>query len=935
MCEPAAEAAQPLAAEPAPADAGGEGLGSRRLSATSPSLGSRRLSATSPSPRVSPGSAERRRSRLFVAAGPSWADRHGDRRSGHSSSDWVPRADGRSGYSESGHERRDGDWAGGPERGDEDWAGGAECSDQRWASGRDGDWAGSTAGAGWSRERWGSGHFDSTASGAASEGSQRRRREPRVPATRRRRSARSPDLLDAPAGTLRPVWGWRCDRRWRPFRSADCRAIEKAYGTCCDEDQLRRLYVCDEEECEFDFGRRTFRSLTGESREPRRIRRERQLVVGRGNGLSGSFGLHLCKMLVLDGVEAGTPADRAGLSKYRGLIVSRVDGRRVETEADCQQIAAEQVQAEGRATFAMLWPGACQYQRRVEVTAQASEPLGVVVSSALYLQRVESGSAADRDGCDRVLGEFLRTVNGKSAETVQDVDSLWDSGSCPRHVLLFTCSEHVPAPEETAAPSPAATVTPPAPADLPRVPLSRRGDDVEVVLERPPDGGRLQLPQLYATLLVVRVTDSAAAKADRYVGWLLAKLGDEYLLDAAQFDMVRDAFAEKGMVRVTFQRVGPHCEEAEVVIENTEGRPLGIHIEPAVWCEPGDGAAAAGGGLLLVGANEQPVVTMEDVHRLAGRSRVELHFATAPPGPPPPEVDGAALSGEWVTIGAGNFGKVMQVNSTEHLCPVAVKELRHRPGTSPADMVRRRCDFVREMRRLAAFRFNNILNFYGWCERDGGLCMVTELCEGNYREILARKREPLPLNEMLLVAQNVARAVHFLHQKRFAHLDIAARNVFRPADSQPGSAKLGDFGMCTKLGGSHPNIAVPWAPPEALADDHESRVATVHFDCWSYGVLCWELLNTGQDPYSDVLKPVDFREAVQQHVVGGGRLQRPAHCSAAVWIALVAPCQRTDPSQRPAFDALVQTITELRGADARTAADAAQEMGHAVYVGYT
>ncbi len=78
--------------------------------------------------------------------------------------------------------------------------------------------------------------------------------------------------------------------------------------------------------------------------------------------------------------------------------------------------------------------------------------------------------------------------------------------------------------------------------------------------------------------------------------------------------------------------------------------------------------------------------------------------------------------------------------------------------------------------------------------------------------------------------------------------------------------------------------------------DSCSRVSE-RADVWSFGVLAWELLASGAQPYAELRTD----EAVHAYVRQGGRLARPGHeCTDILW-SLIASCWETDVDARPRF----------------------------------
>ena len=82
------------------------------------------------------------------------------------------------------------------------------------------------------------------------------------------------------------------------------------------------------------------------------------------------------------------------------------------------------------------------------------------------------------------------------------------------------------------------------------------------------------------------------------------------------------------------------------------------------------------------------------------------------------------------------------------------------------------------------------------------------------------------------------------------------------------------------------------------------RTYTTKSDVWSFGVLLWEIMTYGGEPYSTV----PF-ESLFKLLKVGYRLERPSSCPELVY-GIMSECWNDDPVMRPTFDELV---VELRG----------------------
>ncbi len=94
-----------------------------------------------------------------------------------------------------------------------------------------------------------------------------------------------------------------------------------------------------------------------------------------------------------------------------------------------------------------------------------------------------------------------------------------------------------------------------------------------------------------------------------------------------------------------------------------------------------------------------------------------------------------------------------------------------------------------------------------------------------------------------------------------------------------------------------------WCAPEVLKFGKYS----VHSDCWSFAVVCWEIFSFGEIPYRELgSNNVD----VANQVSAGYRLTFPASCPANVQ-SVFKKCWVEKPSQRPAFSEIVLELENI------------------------
>ena len=125
-------------------------------------------------------------------------------------------------------------------------------------------------------------------------------------------------------------------------------------------------------------------------------------------------------------------------------------------------------------------------------------------------------------------------------------------------------------------------------------------------------------------------------------------------------------------------------------------------------------------------------------------------------------------------------------------------------------------------------------------------------------------------------------------------------------------SKVSDFGLTVSTyGATHrtvqsDTIPVRYLPPEALKRNRYSEAS----DVWAFGVTAFELLSAGMIPCFEISNDND----VIAHVVGGGRLSRPAEASRVeyneLW-GIVESCWAADAAARPTFAQLSVLLGQL------------------------
>jgi TolB-like protein/tRNA A-37 threonylcarbamoyl transferase component Bud32 len=213
-------------------------------------------------------------------------------------------------------------------------------------------------------------------------------------------------------------------------------------------------------------------------------------------------------------------------------------------------------------------------------------------------------------------------------------------------------------------------------------------------------------------------------------------------------------------------------------------------------------------------------------------------------------------------LGAGGIGEVWKARDRRLNRVVALKFIAtERPGSSTAR------DLLREARAASALNNPNIITIFEVGESDGGTYLAMEFVEGE--TLRARlQRPPLPLEEAMEIATQVAAGLAAAHKQGIVHRDLKPENIMLRVD---GYVKLVDFGLAKVLS---------WAAEETsdsnnYSSDGAHLVGTVNYmspeqargkaveapsDVFSFGIVLYEML-AAEHPFRSNT-PIDTLQAI-------------------------------------------------------------------------
>jgi serine/threonine protein kinase len=155
-------------------------------------------------------------------------------------------------------------------------------------------------------------------------------------------------------------------------------------------------------------------------------------------------------------------------------------------------------------------------------------------------------------------------------------------------------------------------------------------------------------------------------------------------------------------------------------------------------------------------------------------------------------------------IGAGGMGEVYRATDTKLGRDVAIKVLPEAFADDPQRLSR----FQREAKMLAALNHANIATTYGLEQSGGVTCLVMGLVPG---ETLAErvKASPLPIEEALKIAVQIAEALEAAHEKQIIHRYLKPANVKLTPE---GKVNVLDFGLAKAFEGDSANEDMGHSP---------------------------------------------------------------------------------------------------------------------------
>jgi Tol biopolymer transport system component len=254
-------------------------------------------------------------------------------------------------------------------------------------------------------------------------------------------------------------------------------------------------------------------------------------------------------------------------------------------------------------------------------------------------------------------------------------------------------------------------------------------------------------------------------------------------------------------------------------------------------------------------------------------------------------------------LGAGGMGEVYRAKDTKLGRDVALKILPASFTNDPERVAR----FRREAQVLASLNNPHIAQIHGLEEANGTQFLVLELVDG---ESLDKRiaRGPIPVDEALGIAKQIAEALEAAHEKGIIHRDLKPANI---ALTKGGQVKVLDFGLAKAVETTNGSLEAMNSPTitspalmtgvgvilgtAAYVSPEQARGTVVdkRTDIWAFGCVLYEMLS-GCKPFDGVTL-TDVVAAVMKNEPDWQAL--PPATSLAIR-SLLHRCLKKDPAVR-------------------------------------
>ncbi|EKX31774.1 hypothetical protein GUITHDRAFT_82805, partial [Guillardia theta CCMP2712] len=183
--------------------------------------------------------------------------------------------------------------------------------------------------------------------------------------------------------------------------------------------------------------------------------------------------------------------------------------------------------------------------------------------------------------------------------------------------------------------------------------------------------------------------------------------------------------------------------------------------------------------------------------------------------------------------------------------------------------------------------------------------LVNEFCSGKTLQE-SIKTKALSLTHMRVILLQIVAGMEALHGGGLVHGNLSLENILclrlEQEDISSTSIKLSDFGLLMRHPAQESSVSslLPPSPdPPSVSyrrrspESIRTSTFTAESDVWAFGVVTWQILSDGIEPYSHCSK----EDQVKHAILSGVRLSKPSRCPADLWELILSCCQQVAASR--------------------------------------
>ena len=252
-------------------------------------------------------------------------------------------------------------------------------------------------------------------------------------------------------------------------------------------------------------------------------------------------------------------------------------------------------------------------------------------------------------------------------------------------------------------------------------------------------------------------------------------------------------------------------------------------------------------------------------------------------------------------LGRGGMGQVFSARDTELGRSVALKFL-HFESAAHSEAAQK---LLREAQIASALNHVNVVTIYEVIRSESSIAIVMELVQGQSLREFCKQR--LPLEEVIPIGRQIARALATAHLSGIVHRDIKPENIIVRPD---GCVKVLDFGLARQVSKlpDLSNASLPAGTLRYMAPEQgRGEAATSASDVFSFGLVLYELL-AGQHAFPRKT-PIETAHAILMS-------QQPGELPHDVPVdlqRLTSSMLASDASKRPDVRQVAAQLDEIQG----------------------